>query len=103
MPNESTKMRIAELRAHVLQATLKQPFGWSVDRTAVRTSCIVEIVTDTGLVGWGECFGPGRLNAAVVEAFRKHLIDADPLASDVIWQNLYNRFRDQGQKGLAIT
>jgi len=96
-------MRIAELRTHVLEAPLEQPFSWSVDRTTVRASCIVEIVTDTGLVGWGECFGPARVNAAMVNAFRKHLIDADALATDVIWQNLYNRFRDQGQKGIAVT
>jgi D-galactarolactone cycloisomerase len=96
-------MRIAELHTHVLEAPLQQPFGWSVDRTTVRKSCIVEIVTDTGLTGWGECFGPARPNAAVVNAFRHLLIDADPLAGDVIWQNLYNRFRDQGQKGLIIS
>ncbi|QJP15068.1 mandelate racemase/muconate lactonizing enzyme family protein [Starkeya sp. ORNL1] len=96
-------MRIAELHTHVLEAPLQQPFGWSVDRTTVRKSCLVEIVTDTGLTGWGECFGPARPNAAVVNAFRHLLIDADPLAGDVIWQNLYNRFRDQGQKGLVIS
>ncbi|MFC7398108.1 mandelate racemase/muconate lactonizing enzyme family protein [Chelatococcus sp. GCM10030263] len=96
-------MRIAELRTHVLEAPLEQPFSWSVDRTTVRASCIVEIVTDTGLVGWGECFGPARVNAAMVNAFRRHLIDADALATEVIWQNLYNRFRDQGQKGIAVT
>ncbi len=96
-------MRIAELHTHVLEAPLQQPFGWSVDRTTVRKSCLVEIVTDTGITGWGECFGPARPNAAVVNAFRHLLIDADPLAGDVIWQNLYNRFRDQGQKGLIIS
>ncbi|MCS0494441.1 mandelate racemase/muconate lactonizing enzyme family protein [Ancylobacter sp. MQZ15Z-1] len=96
-------MKIAELRTHVLEAPLEQPFGWSVDRTTVRKSCIVEIVTDTGLVGWGECFGPARPNAAVVNVFRDLLIGADPIATDVIWQNLYNRFRDQGQKGLVIS
>jgi D-galactarolactone cycloisomerase len=96
-------MKIAELRTHVLEAPLKQPFGWSIDRTTVRKSCIVEIITDTGLVGWGECFGPARPNAAVVQAFREQLIGADPIATDVIWQNLYNRFRDQGQKGLIVS
>jgi D-galactarolactone cycloisomerase len=96
-------MRIAELRTHVLEAPLQQPFHWSVDRTEVRKSCVVEIVTDTGLTGWGECFGPARPNAAVVDAFRDQLIGADPLASDVIWQNLYSRFRDQGQKGLVVS
>lgn len=96
-------MRVAELRTHVLEAPLQRPFSWSVNRTTVRACCVVEIVTDTGLAGWGECFGPARPNAAVVEAFRPHLIDADALATEAIWQDLYNRFRDQGQKGLAVT
>lgn len=96
-------MRIADLRTHVLEARIERPFGWSFDSTNLRASCIVEITTDTGIVGWGECFGPARLNAAVIQAFRKHLVGADPIATDVLWQMLYNRFRDQGQKGLVIT
>jgi D-galactarolactone cycloisomerase len=30
------------------------------------------------------------------------LIGADPIATDVIWPNLYNRFRNEGQKGRVI-
>ena len=96
-------MKIADIRTHVLEAKLDRPFGWSFDSNNMRTSCIVEITSDDGLVGWGECFGPARLNAAVIGAFRKHLIGADPIATDVLWQTLYNRFRDQGQKGLVVT
>lgn len=96
-------MRIAELHAHVLEAPLSQPFGWSFDSTATRGGCIVEIVTDDGLVGWGECYGPARMNAAVLAGFRRHLIGADPMAGEALWQTLYNRFRDYGQKGLAVS
>lgn len=96
-------MRIVDVRTHVLEAELDEPFAWSFDSTARRGSCLVEIETEGGVVGWGECFGPARLNAAVVEAFRKHLVGADALASDSIWMTLYNRFRDQGQKGLVVT
>jgi transcriptional regulator of arginine metabolism len=39
-------MRVAELRTHVLEAPLRHPFSWSVNRTTVRAACIVEIVTD---------------------------------------------------------
>jgi D-galactarolactone cycloisomerase len=96
-------MRIAEVNTHVLEAPLSQPFSWSFQGTKVRASCIVEIVTDDGVVGWGECFGPARLNAAVIAAFRPHLIGADAGATEAIWQTLYNQFRDQGQKGITIT
>jgi D-galactarolactone cycloisomerase len=87
----------------VLEARLSQPFGWSFNRTSVRSSCIVEITTDDGITGWGECYGPARLNAAVIDAFRPHLIGEPGLATDRLWQKLYDLFRDQSQKGLMVT
>ena len=96
-------MRIADVRTHVLEAKLSEPFAWSFNSTTVRTACLVEIACEDGTVGWGECFGPAALNAAIVAAFRPQLIGADPLAGDRIWLHLYNHFRDQGQRGLTIT
>lgn len=96
-------MRIADVRTYVLEAKLSEPFAWSFNSTAIRGACLVEIVCEDGTVGWGECFGPAALNASIVAAFRPHLIGADPLASDRIWMHLYDRFRDQGQRGLTIT
>ena len=96
-------MRIAEVRTHVLEAPLSEPFAWSFNSTAARSTCLVEIICEDGTIGWGECFGPAGLNAAVVAAFRPHLIGADPLASDRLWLHLYNHFRDQGQRGLTVT
>jgi len=96
-------MKIADVRTHVLEAKLEQPFAWSFNATDVRASCLVEIVAEDGTTGWGECFGPARPNAALVAAMRGHLIGRDPLATELIWQHLYNQFRDQGQKGLVVT
>lgn len=96
-------MKIAELHIHVLEAPLKQPFLWSFNRADSRGACLVEIVADDGTLGWGECFGPPWLNAAMVEAFRPHLIGSDPLAIEEIWGRLYNHFRDQGQRGIHVT
>ena len=96
-------MRIAEVTTHVLEADLSQPFAWSFSSTTKRSACLVEIVGEDGTTGWGECFGPAELNAAVIGAFRPHLLGTDALASERIWMELYGRFRDQGQKGLMIT
>lgn len=96
-------MRIALVRAHVLEAPLSEPFHWSFNGTRVRAACLVEIVADDGTTGWGECFGPAPLNAAVVEAYAGRLLGADPLNTERIWQDLYGAYRDQGQKGLAIS
>ncbi|MEO1711394.1 MAG: mandelate racemase/muconate lactonizing enzyme family protein [Pseudomonadota bacterium] len=96
-------MKIAAVKTHVLSAPLSEPFHWSFNRADTRAACIVEIVADDGTTGWGECFGPAPLNAAVIANFRTHLIGAPALATDLIWQSLYNTFRDQGQKGLVVT
>jgi D-galactarolactone cycloisomerase len=96
-------MKIADVRVHVLQAPLTEPFAWSFNATSVRQSCLVEVVAEDGTSGWGECFGPARLNAAIVGAFRPLLLGKDALATERHWQTIYNTFRDQGQKGLTIT
>jgi D-galactarolactone cycloisomerase len=96
-------MKIAEVRTHVLEAPLSEPFAWSFNRTSARSTCLVEIIAEDGTTGWGECFGPSALNAAIVAAYRPLLLGQDPLASERLWQAIYNTFRDQGQKGLAIT
>lgn len=96
-------MRIAAVNVHVLEAPLSEPFGWSFNETAVRGSCVVEIVADDGTTGWGECYGPSRINAAILTAYRPHLLGGDPLATDLHWQTLYNQFRDYGMKGVMIS
>ena len=96
-------MKITAVNAHVLETPIKEPFSWSFNSASKRGSCIVEIVTDAGIDGWGECFGPPALNAAVVRAFASYLIGQDPLKSEYLWQLLYEKFRDQGQKGLIVT
>jgi len=96
-------MKITHVETHVLEAPLSEPFGWSFSSTAVRASCLVEIRTDDGLTGWGECYGPPRINASIVAALKGRLIGRDPRTTDVIWMDLYNHFRDYGQKGVVIS
>ncbi|MEM6497045.1 MAG: mandelate racemase/muconate lactonizing enzyme family protein [Pseudomonadota bacterium] len=95
--------RISDVRTYVLEAPLSEPFWWSFNRADVRGGCLVEIICEDGTAGWGECFGPPALNAAVVRAFKPLLIGQDALATELLWQTLYNQFRDQGQKGLVVT
>ncbi|MEK9723369.1 MAG: mandelate racemase/muconate lactonizing enzyme family protein [Rhodospirillaceae bacterium] len=95
-------MKIERVNTHIVEVALSEPFHWAIGEATTRGSCIVEVVTDTGLVGWGECFGPARPAAAMVAAYAPWLIGADPLATEKIWQDLYAAYRDQGQKGVPI-
>jgi D-galactarolactone cycloisomerase len=95
-------MRIKAIRTHILEAPLSQPFAYSRAWYDTRTAMIVEIETDDGLIGWGECYGPARMTAAVVASVAPWLIGEDPLRSDHLWQMIYARMRDHGQKGVVI-
>ena len=95
-------MKITNVRTHVLEAALSQPFAYSRAWYDTRTASLVEIETDSGLTGWGECYGPARMTAAVVESVAPWLTGEDPLRSDVLWQSIYARLRDHGQKGVVI-
>ena len=95
-------MKITEIRTHVLQAALSQPFCYSRAWYDTRTAMVVEIATDSGLTGWGECYGPARMTAAVVKSVAPWLIGADPLRTEHLWREIYARLRDHGQKGVVI-
>jgi D-galactarolactone cycloisomerase len=95
-------MIIRNIRTHILAAPLSQPFAYARAWYDTRTAMLVEIETDSGLVGWGECYGPARVNSAVVKDIAPWLIGEDPLRTDHLWQSVYARLRDHGQKGVVI-
>jgi D-galactarolactone cycloisomerase len=95
-------MIITAIRTHILEAALSQPFAYSRAWYDTRTAMVVEIETDVGLIGWGECYGPARVTAAVVQSVAPWLIGQDPLRTEYLWQMIYARLRDHGQKGVVI-
>ncbi|MEO8319609.1 MAG: mandelate racemase/muconate lactonizing enzyme family protein [Bradyrhizobium sp.] len=95
-------MIIKSVRTHILEAPLSQPFAYSRAWYDTRTAMVVEIETDSGLIGWGECYGPARMTAAVVQSVAPWLVGQDPLRTDYLWQMIYARLRDHGQKGVVI-
>jgi D-galactarolactone cycloisomerase len=95
-------MMITAVRTHILEAALSQPFAYSRAWYDTRTAMVVEIETDEGLIGWGECYGPARITAAVVQSVAPRLIGQDPLRTEFLWQMIYARLRDHGQKGAVI-
>ncbi|SFP40237.1 mandelate racemase/muconate lactonizing enzyme family protein [Tranquillimonas alkanivorans] len=96
-------MKIAAVHTHILDHPLDTAFESASMRFTRRQHVLVEIVCADGTTGWGECLGPARPNAAVVEAYAPRLIGRDPRDTEILWQELYNLFRDQGQRGLTVT
>src|SRR5579872_5005858 len=95
-------VKIRDVNVYILEAALAEPFAYSQAWYERRGACLVEIVGEDGASGWGEAFGPARLTAPIVDYYKPLLVGADALATEAIWQSLYNRLRDHGQKGLAI-
>jgi len=96
-------MKIAAVHTHLLDHKLDHAFESASMRFDRRQHCLVEIVCDDGTIGWGEALGPAAPNAAVVKAYAPHLVGRDPRDIEVIWLELYNLLRDQGQRGLTLT
>ena len=47
-------MKITELKTHVLSTPLEEPFSFSMGWVTQRSTMLVEVLTDEGIVGWGE-------------------------------------------------
>ncbi|MGV8966652.1 MAG: mandelate racemase/muconate lactonizing enzyme family protein [Cellulomonas sp.] len=99
-------MRITKVISHVLRYDLDRELGYSQQYYSARSAHLVEIQTDEGLTGWGECFGPGNIalaNKVIVErVIAPMIVGADPLDREVLWHRVYNLLRDHGQKGMPI-
>ena len=99
-------MKITKITSHVLGYDLPEILGYSQQYYQKRTSHIVEIETDEGISGWGECFGPGNIafaNKGIVEkVIQPMVLGMQALDRDVIWHKVYNLMRDHGQKGMPL-
>lgn len=97
-------MKVAAVRTHVVSCRVERPFtsarGWLY---TTRASCLVEIETDEGIVGWGECYGPALALKSVVDTMlAPRVVRRDPFDVGVIWEDLYNRVKDYGLAGLSV-
>jgi D-galactarolactone cycloisomerase len=96
---------IKKVTCHVVSAPVERPFtssrGWLYK---TRGSCIVEIETVDGIIGWGECYGPSAVAKAYIETqFAPRIIGRDAFDVEVIWEDLYNRIKDYGPRGMVTS
>lgn len=96
---------IKKVTCHVVSAPVERPFtssrGWLYK---TRGSCIVEIETSDGITGWGECYGPSVVAKAFIDTqFAPRIVGRDAFDVEVIWEDLYNRIKDYGSTGMAIS
>jgi D-galactarolactone cycloisomerase len=96
-------MKVKDIACHIVQAKVEKPFTSARGMLyAARTSCLVEITTECGQTGWGECYGPATIAKAAVEHLAPRVKGRDPFDASVVWEDLYNRIKDYGLSGMTI-
>ena len=100
-------MKITDVKVHVLQSPLAEPFAFSQGWVHRRSATLVEVITDAGLTGWGEAFAQGleppQIAASAIEhALRPLVLGANPLDIEVLWHRMYHQTRDYGRKGSVV-
>jgi len=96
-------MKITKISTFHLRAKLKQPFAYSQFKLTHRQTALLAIETAEGITGWGEAYGPpAPIIAAVQEFFGPLLSGRDPRDTEALWDFLFARSLDYGQKGTML-
>ena len=61
---------IENIEPVIVSQTLEEPFYFSQWEYQKRTICFVRVTTNTGVVGWGEGYGPFGVVKAAIEFFK---------------------------------
>jgi len=98
-------MKIIKVETFVVNQDLKngEKFAFSQAWYNSRTIMILKITTDEGIVGWGEALGLAFIDKTIIDDYMAGMIiGKDPMDTEVIWEQLYNQFRDNCRKGSII-
>ncbi|MBU2881773.1 mandelate racemase/muconate lactonizing enzyme family protein [Psychrosphaera sp. B3R10] len=94
-------MKIECIKTHHVRCELKEPFGFSQWFYNQRNVLIIEVITDTGISGWGECYGPAEVIQGAVEKFyAPRILGFDALSTDMIWHYMWRSSLDFARGGV---
>ena len=96
-------MKISKIIPYVLNEDLEKEFFFSQWEYSNRKICIVKIISDDGIVGWGEAYGPAPVVKESINYIKQNIIGMNPLDSDVIWSTLFRRVHDYGRSGVFVS
>jgi len=82
-------MKITGVETYLLQYELPRAIGPSTMLYPYRTTLLVKISTDEGLVGWGETAPIGAVQALIEQQFAPLLIGQNPLDHRRLWRQLW--------------
>lgn len=99
-------MRIRDVRTIPLEYPLPHPVFDANYFMATKPALLVEVETDSGLIGLGEAAhfgGPLRSTQVVIEGeLRDHLLGEDPREIERLWEQMHQRAYKHARGGLVI-
>ena len=98
-------MKISDVRAVPLAVPLAAMTPRSPWSAGTAKQVLVRVTTDTGLVGWGECFAYGAPLAVanvVDEALAPLVIGEDPTAIEALTRRMHQALMIWGRRGLGM-
>ncbi|MFI3280902.1 MAG: mandelate racemase/muconate lactonizing enzyme family protein [Rikenellaceae bacterium] len=96
-------MKIVNIETFLLSDTLDERFYFSQFDYASRLICVVKLTTESGLIGWGEGYGPANIIKAGIDFLKPIVMGRNPLESDVIWSDMFRRSIDYARKGVLMS
>src|SRR3954452_20897234 len=96
-------MKIADVRTIALSCKVDPPYASAAGVQGRRAGLLVEVETDTGIVGIGEAGMGGGVTADVIaKDLKPFLVGQDPLLIEGLWQRMFARTRQYGRRGLVM-
>jgi len=91
------------IRTYRLLHKLEESFGFSQWHYDTRQALLVEVVDDSGAIGWGECYGPAEVTQSAISSFYAPLlIGWNPLRNEAAWQHCWRSSLDFARKGIMM-
>lgn len=96
-------MKIKSVSTYYLRSSLDSPFGFSQFYYTHRENLLVEVVTEEGVSGWGECYGPpAPIKASIEKHLAPLMVGEHCLDNELIWHKVWNRYMDWARYGVMM-
>ncbi len=83
-------MKISDVRTTIVSIPFKKPEIWSMGRRVGVSNVVIEVETDTGLVGLGESIGfpSAAVIKPIIDSWKDTMIGQDPLRTESLMHRL---------------
>lgn len=95
-------MKIIKIETYVLSNQLAQSFFFSQWAYDERRICVVKIITDEGIYGWGEGYGPADVIKQGIALIEPLLLGKNPIENEALWYEMYRKTLDFARRSVLF-